>query len=156
VLGMKRSIADTALFLQQLGHCVTNNWHPYATVKASKGQQRYTKIDTIWATERAAVEEELKEILGVAELDPLAQEYFEKRTAAAKHVYDQMDELRKKEIDDVVKKRKGEANELDIQQRWVVQINVVTAHVMLIDVDADECAYADRGWGSAGTKCQWM
>jgi hypothetical protein len=59
------------------------------------------------------------------------------------------------------KKRKGEANELDIQQRWVVQINVVTAHVMPIDVDANECAYADvayadRGWGGASTKCRWM
>jgi hypothetical protein len=88
------------------------------------------------------VEEELKEILGIDDLDPSAQEYFEKRTAAAKRVYERMDELGKKEINDLVKKRKGEANEPDVQQRWVVRIDVVPAQIVPIDFDA-ECTYAE-------------
>ena len=59
------------------------------------------------------------EILGVDQVDTSTQEYFEQRTAAARRVYDQMDESQKKNIDDEVKKRKAEANEPEIQQKWV-------------------------------------
>ena len=61
----------------------------------------------------------MKEILGVDQLDTSAQGYFEQHTAAAKWIYEQMDKSEKKKIDDEVKKRKGEANELEIQQKWV-------------------------------------
>jgi hypothetical protein len=104
-------------FFQGLGNWLANNWRPYATVKGSKSGRRYTKIDAVCRTRKAAVEEELKKILGVDQLDPSSQGYFEQRTAAAKNVYDQMDESEKKNIDDEVKKQKTQANDLEIQQK---------------------------------------
>ena len=86
-------------------------------MKASKGQRRYTRIDELCRTHQAAVVEEVKKILGVEQMDASAQEYFEQRTAAAKRVYDNMNESERRTIDDEVKKRKEAPNEVEIQQK---------------------------------------
>lgn len=76
-------------------------------------------MDAMWGMERPAVEVELKDILGA---DASAQGHFEQRNAAAKRVYENMDESGKKRINDEVKKRKEEGNEPEIREKWVKSI----------------------------------
>jgi hypothetical protein len=66
-------------------------------VKASKSERRYTRIDVVCKTHVTDVREEVKKILGV-EVEPSAQEYFEQCTAAAKRVYENMNEIEKKRL----------------------------------------------------------
>jgi hypothetical protein len=107
------------LLLQALGKWIANNWRPHVTVKASKSQARVTKIDAVWRTQRAAVDAELKIMLGVDELDSSTQAYFQQRTAAAKRVYDRMDEAEKAKIEEAVEKLKTEGNKPEVQRRCV-------------------------------------
>jgi hypothetical protein len=86
-------------------------------VTASKGDKRYIKLDAVCKTQPAAVMEEAKKILGVEELEKSAQAYFEKCTAAAKIVYDNMGESAKKKIDDEVERWKVTPNEPQVQQK---------------------------------------
>jgi hypothetical protein len=86
-------------------------------VKASKDKRRWTRIDEVCRTKRTAVLEELCEIIGVEQGDVSAQDYFEQRTAAAKRIYDRMNEAEKKEIDDGVIKQKEAPNEPEIQRK---------------------------------------
>jgi hypothetical protein len=116
-VGLKGTLPLPMLLHQELGMWLTNNWRPYVTVKASKSGRRYTKIDAVWGTEKEAVEMELKTILGVDQLDPSSQEYFQQRTAAAKNVYDRMDEHGKQKIDNEVERGKTEANKPEVQQK---------------------------------------
>lgn len=67
-------------------------------------------------TQPAAVQDEVKKILG-AERGTSAQGYFEQRTAGAKLVYENMDEVEKKKIDDEVERRRKAPNEPEIQQK---------------------------------------
>jgi hypothetical protein len=117
VCGVEGYLPLPMLLHQALAGWVRNNWRPYATVKAAKSGKRYTKIDAVWGTEKEAVEIELKAMLGVDQLDPSSQDYFQQRTAAIKHVYDRMDECGKKKIDDEVKRGRTEANKPEVQQK---------------------------------------
>jgi hypothetical protein len=86
-------------------------------VKASKEERRWTRIDEVCRTKPTAVREEVCKILGVEQGDLSAQNYFEKRTAAAKRIYDNMNEAEKKVIDDGVIKQKEAPNEPEIQRK---------------------------------------
>ena len=59
----------------------------------------------VWELHRAAVDEQLKLILGVEELDPKDERCFQQRTAAAKRVLERMTELQRAEIEAVVEHR---------------------------------------------------
>ena len=63
------------------------------------------------------VEMEMKQILGVDELDPLAREYFEQRSAAATRAYRQLSEAKKQQVDNLKEKYKLEANPPEVQQK---------------------------------------
>jgi hypothetical protein len=80
--------------------------------------RRYTRINAVCQSHKTAMEEEVKKILGV-ENETSAQDYFEKCTAAAKQVYENMDAVEKHQVDNDVKNSKEAPNKLDIQQRWV-------------------------------------
>jgi hypothetical protein len=68
-------------------------------------------------TKPTAVRQEVHKILAIKEGDVSAQDYFEQRTAAAKRVYEEMNEAGKKEIDDGVKRQKGAPYEPEIQRK---------------------------------------
>jgi vacuolar-type H+-ATPase subunit D/Vma8 len=84
-----------------------------------KSERRYTRIDEVCRTHKTAVEEEVKNILGIEDPEISAQAYFEQRTAAAKNVYETMNEVEKKKVNDDVERGKMAPNEPAIQQRWV-------------------------------------
>jgi hypothetical protein len=73
----------------------------------------------VWERERPAVEDELKEILGVDELRPGDPEYFQKRTTAVKRVYDKMTEQERMVIQNIVEERKAQGNPPNIQREYV-------------------------------------
>jgi hypothetical protein len=64
----------------------------------------------VWQTHKAAVEEELRDILGVEELDPKDPAYFQQRNAAAKRVLNNMNEQEKEEIRVVLENIKVQGN----------------------------------------------
>ena len=59
-------------------------------------------INVVWDTQREAVEEELREILGVSELDPKDPGYFQQHNAAGKHVIKKMNEQELAELNAIV------------------------------------------------------
>ena len=67
-------------------------------------------IQVVWETKRDAVEEELKDILGVDELVNTGLGYFQKRNTAAKRVLDNMAEQDRTELNMLIKERKAEGN----------------------------------------------
>jgi hypothetical protein len=71
----------------------------------------------MWRHHRDAVKMEMKQILGVDELDPLAREYFEQHSAAAVGAYRQLREAEKQEVDNLKEKYKLEPNPLEVQQK---------------------------------------
>jgi hypothetical protein len=58
--------------------------------------RRYTRINAVCQSHKTAMEEEVKKILGV-ENETSTQDYFEKCTAAAKQVYENMDAVEKQQ-----------------------------------------------------------
>jgi len=66
-------------------------------------------IDLVWETWRAAVEEELKTLLGVEELDN-RDPRFQQRNAAAKLALEKMSVEERAEIDLAVETRRAEGN----------------------------------------------
>jgi hypothetical protein len=64
----------------------------------------------VWETQKAVVEEKIKEILGVEELDTKDPRYFQQRTAAAKRVLDEMTEQERTAITQIVEERKAQGN----------------------------------------------
>lgn len=107
------------IWLQALGAWLANNWHPKTTKKATKSQQRITKVDVMWRHYWEAVETQMKEILGVDELDPLATAYFQQWNAAAREAYNQLTEPEKQTIEHLKEKYKLEPNLLEVQQKYV-------------------------------------
>jgi len=63
---------------------VRNNWRPNVNVIQSNLNMRVRAIDLVWETRRDAVEEELKTLLGVEQLDNKDPRCFQQRNAAAK------------------------------------------------------------------------
>ncbi len=64
-------------------------------------------MNVIWETQKEAAEEELREILGVEELDNTDLGYFQQRNAAAKRVLRKMSEQDRAQFKFTVEKRKS-------------------------------------------------
>ncbi len=64
----------------------------------------------VWETQRESVEDELREILGVDELDPKHPGYFQQRNAAAKRVLQKMNEQELAELSAIVDERRTQGN----------------------------------------------
>lgn len=73
-------------------------------------------IDYVWETQREAVEEELKTLLGVDELDPKDPRVFQQRNAAAKLAMMKMSVEEKAEMELGLEARRVQGNPENIQR----------------------------------------
>ena len=73
-------------------------------------------IDFVWDTHRDAVEEELKTLLDVEELDSRDPRYFQQRNAAAKLVLEKMSADERAELELGLERRRAEGNPENVQQ----------------------------------------
>jgi hypothetical protein len=101
---------------QELAAWVRNNWRPHSTTSHTKSALKVNAINVIWQTQKPAVEEELKAILGVESLDTNTPGYFEQRTAAAKRVLDRMSEQERTGILALVEERREQGNPPEVQR----------------------------------------
>jgi hypothetical protein len=67
-------------------------------------------INVVWQTQRETVEDELREILGVDELDPKHPGYFQQHNAAVKRVLEKMNEQELAELNAIVNERRTHGN----------------------------------------------
>ena len=67
-------------------------------------------INLVWETRREAVEDELKEMLDVKELDQQDPRCFQQRNAAAKRVLGMMSERHRAEFDEELTSRRKSGN----------------------------------------------
>jgi len=77
---------------------------------------RVRAIDLVWETRRDAVEEELKTLLRVEELDNRDPRYFQQRNAAAKLALDKMCVEERAELDLALETRRAEENPEHVQR----------------------------------------
>jgi hypothetical protein len=73
-------------------------------------------IDLVWETRRDAVEEELKMLLGVDELDRRDQRYFQQRNAAAKLALEKMSVHEKAQLQSELEARRMQGNPEPVQR----------------------------------------
>lgn len=73
-------------------------------------------IDLVWRKKHVECEAELKEILGVDELDRSSAAYFRQRLAAAKRVTDCLGTQEKEELEAELKEMKQQGYDKAIQQ----------------------------------------
>ena len=73
-------------------------------------------IDLVWEIHKDAVEEELKLLLGVEELDNRDPQYFQQRNAAAKLALEKMSVVESAEMQLALEKRRAEGNSERVQQ----------------------------------------
>ena len=69
----------------------------------------------VWETHRDAVEEQLKTLLGVDELDNKDPQYFQQRNAAAKLALEKMSVEETAEIQLALEKRRAQGNPEQVQ-----------------------------------------
>jgi hypothetical protein len=104
--------------IQNLGRWVSNNWRPFATLKASKSLvRRISRIEVVWRRQREEVECEVQKMIHEKGLESTPQECFQYRTSAAKRVYHRMDEEKKQEIMQVIQEYRTKGNEPEIQRQ---------------------------------------
>jgi hypothetical protein len=97
---------------------VANNWRPLTSAEADpKIRIRYTTLDVIWKDYRDRVDEELKVILNVEEIDPSMPGVFQQRTAASKRVLNKMSAAEKEELHQKVEKYRKEGLPPEIQKQ---------------------------------------
>lgn len=93
-----------------------NNWRPTTNVSQYNPSIKIRAIDFVWETRREAVEEELKTILGVEELDRRDPRYFQQRNAAAKLALDNMSVEEKAELEAALETRRSDGNPENVQR----------------------------------------
>jgi len=77
---------------------------------------RVRALDLFWETRRDAVEEELKTLLGVEQLDNKDPRCFQQRNAAAKLALEKMSVEERAEMDLAVETRRAEGNPEQVQR----------------------------------------
>ena len=93
-----------------------NNWRPNTNATQSNPTFQVRAIDYVWDTRREAVEEELKTLLGVEELDQRDPQYFQQRNAAARLALEKMSVEEKTEFESGLERRKMEGNPENVQR----------------------------------------
>ena len=93
-----------------------NNWRPNVNATQSNPNIRIRAIDYVWETRREAVEDELKILLGVDELDPKDPRCFQQRNAAAKLALEKMLVEEKAEVELGLDTRRAEGNPENVQR----------------------------------------
>ena len=92
-----------------------NNWRPNVNATQSNPMMKIRAIDYMWETQKEAVEEELKTLLGVDELDNKDPRYFQQRNAAAKLALLNMSVEERAEVELGLETRRAEGNPQNIQ-----------------------------------------
>jgi hypothetical protein len=95
---------------------VRNNWRPKDNPSQSNPAMKIRAIDYMWETHRDEVEEELKTLLGVEELDHKDPRYFQQRNAAAKLAMQRMSVEDRAVLELDLEKRRAEGNPESTQQ----------------------------------------
>jgi hypothetical protein len=95
---------------KELAAWVRNNWRPNSNAALTNPNMKIRMIDFVWETQRDAVEDELKTLLGVEELDGRDPRYFQQRNAAAKLALEKMSEEERAGIESALEKRRAEGN----------------------------------------------
>jgi len=95
---------------------VRNNWRPNANVTQSNPNMKIRMIDLVWETRTDAVEEELKMLLGVDELDHGDRRCFQQRNAAAKLAMEKMSVEEKAQLQLDLEARRIEGNPEPVQR----------------------------------------
>lgn len=93
-----------------------NNWRPNANAAHSNSTMKIRAIDYVWETHRDEVEDELKILLGVENLDCKDPRYFQQRNAAAKLAMQKMSVEDRALIELGLEKRRAEGNPESIQR----------------------------------------
>ena len=93
-----------------------NNWRPNLNVSQSNPTMKIRAIDLVWETRRDAVEEELKMLLSVDELDRTDPRYFQQRNAAAKLALEKMSVEERAEIELDLETRRAQGNPENVQR----------------------------------------
>jgi hypothetical protein len=117
---------------QELADWVRNNWRPYSTTQETRTNVKVTAINVVWETQKTAVEDKLKEILGVEDLDARHPGYFQQRTAAAKQVLEEMTEQERTAITQIVEDRRAKGNPEAVRRKCVILPDHLSLHVPLI------------------------
>jgi len=94
---------------------VRNNWRPNTNVTQCNPTIKIRAIDLVWETHRDAVEEQLKTLLRVDELDNKDPQYFQQRNAAAKLALEKMSVEETAEIQLALEKRRAQENPEQVQ-----------------------------------------
>jgi hypothetical protein len=89
---------------------VRNNWRPNDNPGQSNPAMKIRAIDYMWETHRDEVEEELKTLLGVEELNQKDPRYFQQRNAAAKMAMQKMSVEDRAVLELDLEKRRAEGN----------------------------------------------
>ena len=105
-------------FWQELAAWVHNNWRPFSTTCESNIHLKINHLNVIWETQKEAVEDELKIIVGVDELDNRDPRYFQQRNAAAKRVLRNMSEWEQEEFDNEIEARKARGHPEPVKHEW--------------------------------------
>jgi hypothetical protein len=95
---------------------VRNNWRPNVNATQFNPNIKIRAIDYVWETQRDAVEEELKILLGVDELDHKDPRCFQQRNAAAKLALEKMSVEEKAEVELGLETRRAEGNPESVQR----------------------------------------
>lgn len=77
---------------------------------------KFRTIDLVWETHKEAIEEELKTLLGVEELDNGDPRIFQQRNAAAKLVIEKMSEEERADLEMAVETRRASGNPESVQR----------------------------------------
>ena len=109
---------STKLIVQELAAWIRNNWRPVANITQSNPHLRVRAIDLVWEIRTDEVEEELKILLDVEELDNKDPRCFQQRNAAAKVVLEKMSVEDRAELDQLVETRRAQGNPEHIQRLY--------------------------------------
>ena len=77
---------------------------------------KFRAIDLVWETHRDAIEEELKTLLRVEELDNRDPRIFQQRNAAAKLVLEKMSEEERADLEMALESRRASGNPPSVQR----------------------------------------
>lgn len=105
--------------MKELAAWVRNNWRPNVNATQSNPNMKVRAINYVWETRRDAVEDELKNLLGVDELDHKDPRCFQQRNAAAKLALEKMSVEEKAEIELGLETRRAEGNPENVQRLYV-------------------------------------
>ena len=102
---------------QPLGIWIANNWRPYASVKVKKSSRRRTYLDVLRKTRKDDIDEEMRKILNVTDIDTKMDGYLGLRNKAAKRVFQALTEKERQDLIKQAEKEKYEPNPVATQRQ---------------------------------------